>query len=308
MIINETPYANSLFEQPWWLNIVAQGKWNEVYSKDKNGIIIGRLPYVFQNKRIYMPKLTQNIGIWIDPKFKHDYGTQKNIIIDLVKQLPESKDCTICLSPNNEYILPFKWLGFSYEPSFTYRICDLTNIDEIYKKFNKTVKKNIKYAKNKVNVVDDFNFDNLWELQNKTYENQNRSNPLDKELLKRITNFSIETKHGKYFEAKDTEGNLHASVFLVFDKQVCYYLIGGSDIKYRSSGAQSLLLWESIKFAAQKSQVFDFEGSNIEGIENFFRQFGGICVPLYLVKKSSLMNQFWEILKPSIKRLLGYKM
>ena len=32
-MLNTTPYANSVFEQPWWLDIVAPGEWGEVTVK-----------------------------------------------------------------------------------------------------------------------------------------------------------------------------------------------------------------------------------------------------------------------------------
>ena len=59
----------------------------------------------------------------------------------------------------------------------------------------------------------------------------------------------------------------------------------------RKSRAKSLIVWESIKFAAQHSQVFDFEGSIIEGIENFDQQFGGRCTPYYSVRKASYLYE-----------------
>lgn len=32
---NTTPYANSVFEQPWWLDIVVPGLWDEVTVERK---------------------------------------------------------------------------------------------------------------------------------------------------------------------------------------------------------------------------------------------------------------------------------
>ena len=66
-------------------------------------------------------------------------------------------------------------------------------------------------------------------------------------------------------------------------------------------------MWEGIQFAAKKSKCFDFEGSMIEGIENFVRQFGGEPVVYYELKRLNVFRSFREILKPKIKQLLGYK-
>ena len=55
--INQTPYANSVFEQPWWLDLVAPGKWDEVTVKDGERVI-ARLPYVLDNGVISNPIYT----------------------------------------------------------------------------------------------------------------------------------------------------------------------------------------------------------------------------------------------------------
>lgn len=304
---NVTPYANSLFEQPWWLDIVAPGQWHEVFVRDKQDNVVARMTYVSDGKRIFMPEMTQNLGIWMDESIKGNYGKQKEIINELMSQVPKHKSVDQCLSPNNDYILPFRWLGFSYAPLFSYRLTDLSDLDAIYCNLNKTAKKNIKYARNKVKIYDELHFDHLWSLLNKTYEVQNRKNPSNREIIHKIVMTCEENGHGKYFEARDEEGHIHSCAYFVYDEEVCYYLIGASDAAFRGSGAQSLILWEGIQFAARNSKVFDFEGSNVEGIENFFRQFGGVCTPLYTIQKTSFLDEVWLAAKPRIKRMIGYK-
>lgn len=302
-----TPYANSLFEQPWWLDIVAPGAWDEVVVKEGDEVI-ARMPYVVSKNAVHMPSLTQTLGIWMAPETKADYGAQKKVIFEIFNKLSSYKSVAHTLSPCNTYILPFRWLGYQMEPRFTYRLNDLSNCDDLYQKFNKTAKKNIKSARNKVSISHETDVDTLWRLLDKTFEAQNRKNPMDKDLVYRIVQTCEETGHGKYLEAKDPEGNVHSCAYFVFDEQVCYYLFGASDSAFRNSGAQSLILWEGIQFAAQHSKVFDFEGSMVEGIENFFRQFGGVCTPYYSVAKNSFIKELLLCVKPRIKRLLGYKM
>lgn len=306
--MNVIPYANSLFEQPWWLDIVAPGNWHEAVLKDENGNVNARLPYVLSGHRVTMPPLTQNLGIWMTDSIRGDYGAQKKAIFELFAQLPGGCSISHSLSPANQYVLPFRWLGCQLEPRFTYRLTDLQNSEKLYQQFSKTAKKNIKYAKNKVTLSDRTDVDTLLDLLDKTFAAQNRKNPMPKDLIRKIVQVCDETGHGKYVDARDPEGNVHACAYFVYDEQVCYYLMGASDSAYRSSGAQSLILWEGIQFAALHSRVFDFEGSMIEGIENFFRQFGGECTPYYEIKKSNLLHELVSVFKPRLKKLLGYKM
>ena len=303
-----TPYANSLFEQPWWLDTVAPGQWEEAVVEDKKGNVIARMPYVKNGSRVEMPPQTQTLGIWMAPELDGDYGAQKKAITDVFSQLGRVKSVVHALSPENTYILPFRWMGYRMEPRFTYRICDLSDCGVLYQAFNKTAKKNIKYAKNKVTLSDETDVDTLWNMLNKTFEAQGRKNPMSKELVYRIVKTCEESGHGKYLQSMDAEGNVHSCAYFVYDEQVCYYLFGATDAEFRNSGAQSLILWEGIQFASEHSKVFDFEGSMIEGIENFFRQFGGICTPYYEVRKMTLWQEILEVMKPRIKRILGYKM
>jgi hypothetical protein len=83
----------------------------------------------------------------------------------------------------------------------------------------------------------------------------------------------------RMFFAEDSEGRIHAALYIVMGAGYAYYLLGGADPQFRSSGAQNLLLWEAIGFASEMGLRFDFEGSVIEPIERVFRAFGALQVP-----------------------------
>ena len=302
-----TEYANNIFEQPWWLDMVAPGCWKELLVRDTSNNVIARQVVVYKKMRIYMPHHTQTLGIWVADSEKGDYGAQKRIIQELNDQIKSYKRVWMNLAPENDYVLPYRWLGYSIEPLFTYRIDDLTNLDRLYQGFNKTAKKNIKSAKNKVAISYETDVSELWDMLNKTFEAQNRRNPMRRDLIEKIVTQCDKNNSGKYISAKDNEGNVHSCAYFVYDGNVCYYLFGATDPEFRSSGAQSLVLWEGIQFASKHSKSFDFEGSMIEGIENFFRQFNSKCVVYYGIRKNSFFDNVFGLIKPKIKRMLGYK-
>lgn len=300
-------YTNNVFEESWWLDIVAQGNWEEIVSRDKNGNIQARIAYVHNNKKVYMPPFTQTLGIWMCEDLKKDYGTQKKIICELFECINRYKKVCIHLAPENEYVLPFRWMGYDIFPRFTYRISGLEDSDKLYEGFNKTAKKNIKSARNKVYINYETDVDVLLMLLDKTFEAQNRTNPMSKKIIHSIVETCEKNGHGKYIDARDRDGNVHSVAYFVCDEKVWYYLFGASDPQYRSSGAQSLVLWEAMQMAGRQTSIFDFEGSMIEGIENFFRQFGGQCVPYFEVRKNGLLGDIMVSIKPRLKRLLRYK-
>lgn len=307
MLNSITPYANNLFEQPWWLDIVAPNNWKEIIVRNEKEEVIARQAIVIDGNSVKMPELTQTLGIWIREDIRSDYGKQKRIINEILEQLNGYKKVSFCLAPENTYVLPYRWSGYYYESRFSFRINDLSNLENLYLGFNKTAKKNIRYAKKKVSITNDMNNEQFWEMLEKTFAVQNRKCPIRKDLVERILRACIERGNGKIFCAKDSEKNIHSCAFFVYDDKVCYYLLGATDPQFRSSGAQSLVIWEGIQFAAEHSIIFDFEGSMVEGIENFFRQFNNVCIPYYCIRKRSFFSDIAWMAKPQIKKIIGYK-
>jgi len=194
-----------------------------------------------------------------------------------------------------------------YEPSFSYRISNLADIEKIESSFHKSVAKNIRRTEKSIHISNETDFDILFTAMKKTFENQGRRYPSDGIIEKKIVNSTSNSGNGKMFIARDDSGNVHACSYLVYDNVSAYALLGGTDPQYRNSGAKALLWKNEIMFAAQHSKYFDFEGSNIETIENFVRQFGGEQVVNYIVHKQRLVKDIYDVLKPRIKRCIGYK-
>lgn len=307
---SEIEYVNNLFEQPWWLDIVAPDAWKDIVIEEK-GEVIGRLPYCYKGKTIGLPPLTQTCGIWIKRQQmkpgNENLSYIKKIIDQLFEQLCDFKNVIIALDTSAEYFLPFLWKGFSVYPRISYRIENLEDMNAVYANFSKTVKKNIKSAEKKVTISTDSDIDVLLKIMDKTFAAQGRKYPVEAEIVSKIVKECDRRGNGKMFTARDGEGNVHACSYFVYDKHVFYYLIAGSDSEFRSSGAQTLILWEAIQYASKVSRVFDFEGSMVEGIETFFRRFGGKPVVYYEIRKESVVKEIMHIMKPRVKRFLGYK-
>ena len=303
-----------MFEQPWWLDTVAEGKWGEVTVKDGERVI-ARLPYVMENGFISNPVYTQTLGIWFDDSLKtYQKGNahlhaQKEVIAQLLSQLPKHKGMSVTFDSATRYILPFRWHGFRMEPTFSYRINDLSDMAAVEANISKSTAKKLVPARKKLTIKEDCPelVDLMVELQNKTFARQGRSNPTENELTRRIMTRAIEAGHGKIIMACGEDGEPHSASFLLYDEKVCYDLISGQDPAHKNDNSNELVLAEAIRFAATVSRAFDFEGSMIEGIEYFFSKFGGEQVTNYHVTKQSLVRDMMDIMKPRIKDIIGYK-
>jgi hypothetical protein len=305
--------VNSIFEQPWWWNAVTNQNWDVIEVKNGNELI-ARLPYYITKRLgrniITLPPLTQTTGPWIKPligKPVNNLARRKEILDELIEKIPKKMNIDLYLNSENFYILPFRWHGFKYEPTFSYRIKALNDVNTIFSCFREAVRRQIRKAEKEIVVRDDSSIDVLLTMQDKTFKRQDRINPYPKDLVSKLDESCCTHNARKFLTAIDAKGVVHAAAYFVYDTNVCYYLMGGADPEFRSSGAQSLLLWEGIKFAATVSKQFDFEGSNVEDIERAFRSFSADFVINYRITRLNPLLSFADYLKPKIKHIIGYK-
>jgi hypothetical protein len=127
----------------------------------------------------------------------------------------------------------------------------------------------------------------FFELNAKTFERQGKAPPYSRPFIQRLHGACETNAASKVFIAVDDEGRQHAGVYIIWDEQSAYYLMGGGDPELRASGATSLCLWEAIQFAATVTHSFDFEGSMMESVERFFRAFGAIQTPYFSITKTT---------------------
>ena len=85
------PWVNSVFEQPWWLEAVAPGRWRaaEVRPGDE---VVARLPYVVRNRlgltMIVQPPYTPSLGPWLRPSAGRNvarHGTEMRLLGQLTR-------------------------------------------------------------------------------------------------------------------------------------------------------------------------------------------------------------------------------
>jgi hypothetical protein len=306
----EGEFTNSLFESKWWLDAVAPGNWHEILIED-HGRVLARLPVVIKGNGIGIPKYTQTIGIWFsDEILKNDanLNRQKDLIAQIIEKFPPSGDIKIYLDPSNRYFMPFYWAGFQIVPKITYQINSLSDLAKVYASFSANTRRDIKLATKKVQVRQSDDIEYLITLVLNNYGRQNRAYVVKPDIIRNIYSSAKFNNACRLLAATDEIDQVHSMALLIYDSRSCYYLLAGSEPHLNSkSCANSLIVWEGIKFASTVSRVFDFEGSMVKGIENFFRKFGSVPVVYYEVRRQGLFTRVFEILKPGVKKLLGHK-
>jgi Acetyltransferase (GNAT) domain len=288
------PWANSVFEQPWWLDAVAPGQWGAAEVR-RGGKVVARLPYVRRRRvgltTIGQPPFTQTLGPWLAPmegKYARRVETEKKLLGQLVEALPPFDFFHQSMAPSLTNWLPFYWAGFQATVSYTYRICDLTDLDRVKSEFQEQVRRGIKKAEGAVEVDHDFPLEDLLRLNEQTYARQGVRAPHSADVVRRLDAACAQRGARRILGAVDAEGRTHAALYVVWDDRTLYALINARDPELQTFGSNTLLYWEAIKLASEVSQIFDFEGSMLEPIEHFFRGFGGRQTPYFSICKAGM--------------------
>jgi Acetyltransferase (GNAT) domain len=287
----ETRCADAVFQQPWWLDAVAPGRWGEA-TVERDGRVVARLPYVMRGSRrlrmLTMPPLTQTLGPWIersDAKRARALGHELELLGAVEAALPAADAFVQQFSPARLNALPFYWAGYRLELQYTYRLEGLRSEAALWDGLRDNIRREIRKARGRVEVRDDLGLDRFYSVWAKTFARQGLTAPASLVQLARLDDACAARGARAMLSAHDASDRVHAVAYVVWDGHAAFYLLGGGDPELRTSGAGSLLMWESIMRARAVTDVFDFEGSMLEHVERHFRAFGGRQTPYLRVSR-----------------------
>lgn len=82
-------------------------------------------------------------------------------------------------------------------------------------------------------------------------------------------------------EVKDDQENLLASALLLKDKRRIYNIMNSTTVLGRKKEANHFLIDNILKEFANTNMIFDFDGSDLPGVKQFYEKFGPINQPYY---------------------------
>lgn len=273
----------SVFGQAWFLDAVCGAdNWDICLDIAQNGRIDGVLPYFFTKKYglkiISQPILTGYMGLWIRYETHwnaHQKASQERTVLkNLIAQLPKTAFFSQAYPPNFQNWLPFHWAGFDTTPRMTHLLTDLQNTEGVFKNFKDNVRKKIKKTTPLIRVEKTDEVNVVYTIYEQIMATKGRRMSYSQAFLQHLHTKIVENQAGQLYTASDTEGSLHAALYIIWDKTTAYYWLGGSAIVHRNSGALTVLLWEIMQDVAKRGiQNLDFTGSDMENLESFFSAF-----------------------------------
>ncbi len=283
-------------------------RWDECINASPNGLIYGRsfyldnlcpgwyalagenyewvLPITHKTKwrisYLYQPPFTQQLGIfakanvmvpfkeiilWLKHHYKFweinwNYATDTHFVISPVQ-----------VTAATNFILN---LSESYE--------------SIAENYHKILIKNLKRSKRLqliYNRTEDYN--KCINLYRKYYGNRISHVKLNDYIkFSNICCYALQHKMLECRQALDNDGELLAVVLLLFDGRRLYNIMNVTTEAGRKTEANHFLLDAVIREFSGKELWFDFEGSDLPGVKAFYKYFGPVNQPFYMLKFNDL--------------------
>lgn len=100
-----------------------------------------------------------------------------------------------------------------------------------------------------------------------------------------------------FYRAVSKTGEITSVLGIAYDKHCAYLLFSAYSEAAKMGGDNERLIYEAVCDAAERVNCFDFEGSMLQGVESYYRQFGGQMTPYFRIYKPSIVGQVKEAVR-----------
>lgn len=237
------------------------------------------------------PPFTPLIGPFLEVRAtKHVYrmSTWKEALSSIASFIEQLPYAVISFSLDKKILdtQPFYWHKFKVIPGYTYLLNLSTDEEGLKKNMSSSLRGDLRKGQKdglRVEKSNDFN-----QIQSLVMKKFSRQDMKTSGYLGRVL-FQFANQSNSFAFTTYQNGQPSATAFCIHDDHTAYYLLGGYDHENKHHGAGPLAVWNSIQYAKSLGlESFDFEGSMVPQIEQFFRGFGGELTPYYRVNKAKL--------------------
>jgi len=284
--IVENHLRSTIFQEPWWLDIVAPGRWAEVTS-DR-----GYLRYGHGSRMIFrlskIPPLTRIVGPVIQVEGKKTETRQRAVfsaVSELLDKMPAFDYVRFRLDPSVTDVLPFQAHGFRTSAEHTFRADCRQPEATIWSEMRDKTRNTVRRAQDSLSIVatddakafKDFYAANLGDGKSH----------FDLHLIPELFAGAHSRGRATILAAVDQRGDIHAQTFFVWDDHACYYFLSSRDQAIAHTGAVSALVWAGMQQAHRLGLIFDFDGITSASRYQFMVAFGGKPATRFVVAKGA---------------------
>jgi hypothetical protein len=270
----------SISSLSWYLDCVSEN-WSALIMDDYLAVFPLPVKSKYKINYLLQPIFVRSIGIY----------SKVNLTEELVNSFFDA-------IPNNIKLIDFylkenisfNRVGFEV----TNRKVQLLEMDQPYEtikqSYNRSVLKNLRKAeKNEIVITEDINPEKIAkQYQINIGAQVEKLNSTHFKIIEKLMIAGLKNKCGIKLAVINKNKETIASSFFMKTDSVIYFSFGSANEEGKSVGAMYLMVDEIIKRYAQQVKLFDFEGSDVEGIGNFNRNFGAKDFVYLRVQKNRL--------------------
>ena len=297
MIAVPTTLIPTIFHEPWWLDIVADGEIREA-SVALGGQYVARLPYLRTTRTgglavLGMPALSHVLGPALDPRFAHlDLSRslkQFTLVKDLIGQLPSAAHIAFRLHAGFTNTLAFSAAGFHCGVEHSVEITPDAP-DLLWRRMRDKTRNVIRRAEEALVCRELREPGQFLDCYEENLQSKGLSSRYDRRICGPLLAECLRRRTGRILAAIDPAGRIVSAIFTVWDHASEYYFMS-TRTPESMNGATSLLIWIAIQHAAAAGLTFDMDGFHVvDGeIPNLLllTGFGGRIVTRFRVSRSA---------------------
>lgn len=189
-------------------------------------------------------------------------------LTDITSQLPAHHTLQLDFAPI------YTFYPHPHNQSLRTNILPLNHQEQLYHTFKPSLKRQIKKSSTLHHIEESTDVALFYELHTRSFSKYHKKPDIALSYFESTIPLMIKEGNGKLWIAYNQQHIALAAIFVVFDTKSAYYLSGGQHNEFKDSAAMPGLLWHAIQFATDRGcQYFDFEGSMVDSIHQFFQNF-----------------------------------
>lgn len=252
-----------------YLDAVCDGEWNVVLYEEKGQITAA---YIYMIKRkfiihyILQPKLCPYTGpVYFNP------SDVQNAYAYLLANLPKHQLLIQDYFHNIPRVAVNKGIALK---KHTYIIDKSAEIEELWSMHSSAHRRVIRQAEKELKYEIEENVTVFLDFAFKTFKKRGKRVPLFPLVFTKLDKLLLKDGLRKIVKCTNKENVVVAMCYFVKDEQWTYNFANCAVDDYSHYGI-NLILWNEIKLALTEGRSFDFEGSMIPGIDQFYKRFKG---------------------------------
>jgi len=292
-LVDKSPHG-TVFHKTWWLEATGcafdiLGCWND------EGELSAGIPLVRKRKSglalYHAPPLTPYLG----PVFDLSGAGCMRDRLYCMRSQGESLARAIqgfdsfCQIAGTEApdLQGFLWAGFHVELGYTFRFDAGTTAEQALHEAARTHRQKLNPKRNEDLAVErGFDTAALLELNRLTFSRQGRALPYSESMVQALARAAALHECGVVYVVRERGQRPLSALFVVHDSRASYQIVSGIDWNERNSDAGYLTTWSAMRDALEGGRAFDFEGSRIRGVEQYYRRWGAPAKPTWKLTKT----------------------